>query len=83
MIDPEKLEAQRRDVEAIQLEADRLEARNRLRAAELAAVRLGIRRECACGRVLGKRAKTDQCIWCRNAAYMSRTRLRVVKGGGQ
>lgn len=79
-ISPEVLEAQRRDVEALRLEADRLEARNRLRSAELEAVRLGLRRECACGREVGKRNQSGKCVQCRNAAYMNRTRLRLVGG---
>jgi hypothetical protein len=49
VIDPEKLEQQKAAVEAMRVEAERLEAKNRLRAAQLEAVRLGTRLECGCG----------------------------------
>lgn len=78
MIDADKLEAQRRAVEAMRLEAERAELRNRLRAAELEAVRLGLRLECSrgCGREVGQRAASDVCVACRKAESMRRSRQR-------
>jgi hypothetical protein len=49
VIDPVKLEQQRLAVEEMRVEAEKLEAKNRLRAAQLEAMRLGTRLECGCG----------------------------------
>ena len=88
MISEEQLEKQRREVEALRLQADREEvlariaaARTAKRAAELEAVRLGVRRECdqGCGRELTKMVQGPTCRHCRNSAWMRRSRLEVVR----
>jgi hypothetical protein len=84
-IDPDKLDRQRHSLEARRLKAELLEAGNRLREAELDAVRLGIRRECStgCGRDVGKTSKTGLCRRCLKTRWMreSRQRLRLCASG--
>lgn len=86
-MDPEKLAAQRLHIESMRVEAERLEMANRLRAAELEAVRLGLRVECerGCGRPVGKMAHSGVCIQCRKTEWERKNRagkrMRVVSGG--
>jgi hypothetical protein len=79
------LERQRRQVESLRLRAEAEELRARLtaaetarRAAELEAVKLGLRRECdqGCGRPLTKHAQSPTCHACRNADWMRRARVQ-------
>lgn len=75
-IDPERLEAQRRELERVRIEADLLEARTRLRAAQVEAVRLGMRTECSrgCGREIGKLNRTGICSRCYRTEWEAKRR---------
>lgn len=73
MIDVEVLEQQRREIERLRLAAERdrvwaerIEAALALRRAQLEAVRLGLRRECAngCGREIAKCNRSGYCTRC-------------------
>lgn len=66
MIDKAVLAEQRLEVERMRLEAERLEASNALRRAQLEAVRLGLRRECreGCGTEISQTNRTGRCVRC-------------------
>lgn len=73
------LDAIRRNTEATQARAERAEAANRLRAAELEAVRLGLLRECACGRTVPLSSRSGVCKACQKRNGRNRG-LSVVRG---
>jgi hypothetical protein len=87
VIAPDALARQQSRIESLHLEAQKLEAEVRLKAAREDSVRLGLRRWCVdgCGRVVGLNSKTGACTACQTRKCMARKRrgaaLRLVKEG--